>query len=359
MKNYNTLPYSFFDYVYGNDVPTEQLFVVLFNKLPSKFTNTKKIYNESVFDYLLSIGFVEEMRTSSMGRRSDNQIARCFVAHHKSLIVKGSVYDVAEKDDPRITLSFRYDISRGELEDQLDLSGFEKHEKEKKKYHIQLVKSEMGHMDTEDFDLKVQQIDLELNYGKDFPQIHDTILKRLNTDNDSGIILLHGETGTGKTSYIRHLTSVIDSKDILFIPPSMVEVLSEPSIIPFLMDHKNSVLIIEDAEKVISDREGKGSPAGVSNILNLTDGILGDCLSIQIITTFNMKREKIDQALLRKGRLIAEHRFTKLSVDESNRLLKHLGKDIVVNEKLTLADIYNVDKTVFRSNNETTIGFTK
>jgi ATP-dependent 26S proteasome regulatory subunit len=137
----------------------------------------------------------------------------------------------------------------------------------------------------------------------------------------------------------------------------MAEMLSEPSIIPFLMDHKNSILIIEDAERVISDREGHGSPAGVSNILNLTDGILGDCLSIQIVATFNMKREKIDQALLRKGRLIAEHKFNKLSVDESNNLLKHLEKDHEVSESMSLADIYNIDVELIRTANKSKIGF--
>ncbi len=105
----------------------------------------------------------------------------------------------------------------------------------------------------------------------------------------------------------------------------MAEMLSEPSFIPFLMDHRNSILIIEDAERVISDREGNGSPAGVSNILNLTDGILGDCLNIQVIATFNMKKEKIDQALLRKGRLIAEHKFEKISVEKKNKILKFLN----------------------------------
>jgi muramoyltetrapeptide carboxypeptidase LdcA involved in peptidoglycan recycling len=35
----------------------------------------------------------------------------------------------------------------------------------------------------------------------------------------------------------------------------MAEMLSEPSIIPFLMDHKNSILIIEDAERVIGQIE--------------------------------------------------------------------------------------------------------
>jgi ATP-dependent 26S proteasome regulatory subunit len=133
--------------------------------------------------------------------------------------------------------------------------------------------------------------------------------------------------------------------------------LSEPSIIPFLMDHKNSILIIEDAERVISDREGNGSPAGVSNILNLTDGILGDCLSIQIVATFNMKREKIDQALLRKGRLIAEHKFGKLSIEDSNNLLKYLEKDHEVSESMSLADIYNIDVELIKTSNKSKIGF--
>ena len=123
------------------------------------------------------------------------------------------------------------------------------------------------------------------------------------------------------------------------------------------MEHKNSILIIEDAERVIADREGNGSSAGVSNILNLTDGILGDCLNIQIVATFNMKREKIDQALLRKGRLIAEHKFTALNVDDSNKLLKSLGKEKTVDKPTTLADIYNIDEEVYKTENKTNIGF--
>ena len=89
----------------------------------------------------------------------------------------------------------------------------------------------------------------------------------------------------------------------------------------------------------------------VSNILNLTDGILGDCLGIQILATFNMKREKIDGALLRKGRLIAEHKFEKLSLEETNKLLNFLGKTEIAEEGMVLADIYNIDSEVFKSNN--------
>lgn len=214
----------------------------------------------------------------------------------------------------------------------------------------------MGHLDTEEYDLVVPETNIELNYGLDFLKIHEVIVNTLNKPNGKGIILLHGDPGTGKTSYIKHLTSLIKEKEVLFVPPSMAEMLSEPSIIPFLMDHRNSILIIEDAERVIADREGNGSPTGVSNILNLTDGILGDCLNIQIVATFNMKREKIDAGLLRKGRLIAEHKFENLTKEETNKLLKCLNKDVISESGLSLADIYNIDVEVHKTKTKSKIG---
>jgi len=79
----------------------------------------------------------------------------------------------------------------------------------------------------------------------------------------------------------------------------------------------------------------------VSNILNMTDGVLGDCLNIQIIATLNTTREKLDTALLRKGRLIAEHEFKALTEDEASKVFKSIGIDKKVDKPLTLTEIYN------------------
>jgi energy-coupling factor transporter ATP-binding protein EcfA2 len=309
------------------------------------------------FEYSSTIlSFVKESKIFSNNRRYDLSSQILLINDDKQMFIEVQ-YSIDTTKNNLAQVDIFYNLKNGELEQQINLEEFVKFERTKKKANIQLVKSDMGHLDTEDYDLVLNPMDIELNYGNEFLKVHDVIVKTLNKENGKGIILLHGDPGTGKTSYIKYITSLIKHKQVLFVPPSMAEMLSEPSIIPFLMDHKNSILIIEDAERVISDREGNGSPAGVSNILNLTDGILGDCLSIQIVATFNMKREKIDQALLRKGRLIAEHKFNKLSVDESNNLLKHLEKDHEVSESMSLADIYNIDVELIRTANKSKIGF--
>ena len=352
--------YSIYDTVYGNEIPTEQFYIIKFDKIPSKFSDTSVSYEPNVVNEILKNGFVEFVKINIKSKSYESSTQTLFINDIAGIFIRTYKGGRGQRESKEnyVHLEIAYDISKGDIKEQLDFNVFKKYEIAKKKANIQLVKSDMGHLDTEEYDLYVPPTDLELNYGTDFSKVHKVIVDRLNSINDKGIILLHGDPGTGKTSYIKHLTTLVKDKDILFIPPSMAEMLSEPTIIPFLMDHKNSILIIEDAERVISDREGNGSPAGVSNILNLTDGILGDCLNIQVIATFNMKREKIDQALLRKGRLIAEHKFEKLSAEETNKLLKHLEKDQVAEEGMVLADIYNIDTEVYKTSTKgNKIGF--
>jgi hypothetical protein len=109
------------------------------------------------------------------------------------------------------------------------------------------------------------------------------------------------------------------------------------------MQHPNSILIIEDSENIILDRKDTLNPnQAVSNLLNLSDGLLGDAMHQQIITTFNCEMKGIDPALLREGRLIVEHKFEKLSIDNARQLYKELhieGAD-EIQEPMTLAEIY-------------------
>jgi len=238
-----------------------------------------------------------------------------------------------------------YILYTNEKEFEKVIGMLERQETEKKN-NINLIVGAPGEGYTlREFSTKLpsKEIDLELNYGKEFVKKHQTIIERLNQQNGSGLVVLNGKPGTGKTTYIKFLTTQID-KRIIFVPPSMAESLTGPNLLPFLMENKNSILIIEDAEKVIGCRESSETNNSVSNILNMTDGILGDCLSLQVIATLNTPREKIDKALLRKGRLIAEHEFKELPEENVKRLFEKLKVKKDVTKPLTLTEIYNHDE---------------
>jgi SpoVK/Ycf46/Vps4 family AAA+-type ATPase len=213
-----------------------------------------------------------------------------------------------------------------------------------------VIQTQRGY-DTQTFELPKQKLDIDLNYGKGFKPVHEKIIKQLNEPNGKGLVLLHGVPGGGKTHYLKYLASKIKDKQVLFIPPYLADFITSPEMTPFLIQNSNSVLFIEDAENVITDRNINGSN-GVSNILNITDGILSDILKIQVVATFNMDKAKIDSALLRKGRLIAEHKFDALPMDDANALLKHLGKEENATKEMTLTEIYNVDEEEFKSEDE-------
>lgn len=195
-------------------------------------------------------------------------------------------------------------------------------------------------------------VSIEDNYNDDFKEISDLVVKRLNTKGDNGIVLFHSDPGCGKTSYLRYLTQKITKKRLIYLPPDMAHKLSDPDFMGFLMNYSDSVLLIEDAENCLQKRDTGGNQA-VSNLLNNSDGLLGDALRLQIVCTFNCGLEQIDDALLRDGRLIAEYKFEKLSQDKTKALIQKLyGEDsehLHRVQEMTLAQIYNLDKKKFKS----------
>lgn len=124
----------------------------------------------------------------------------------------------------------------------------------------------------------------------------------------------------------------------------MAKDISKPEFLTFLLTRKNSILIIEDAENIIRDRNENtfDTNQAVANLLNLSDGLLGDAIHMQIIATFNCDLTVVDKALLRKGRLIAHYNFGKLNVNNAKILSEKLGFNMEnISMPMTLAEIYN------------------
>ncbi len=176
-------------------------------------------------------------------------------------------------------------------------------------------------------------------YEDDFKEVNAVIRQRIRKANDKGIVLLHGLPGTGKTTYLRYLIGQI-KKRVLFVSPSVAGNLMNPDFIQLLIDNPNSVLIIEDAENIIMDRRNSHDSA-VSNLLNISDGLLSDFLNVQLICTFNSALTLIDEALMRKGRLIARYEFGNLGSVKAQRLSDHFGFKTTINKPMSIAEIAN------------------
>ena len=207
---------------------------------------------------------------------------------------------------------------------------------------ISLIYAQNGELNTKELHLKKPKIDFNIHYNEDFFPIHKTIVKQLNKTDTNGLYLFHGQPGTGKSTYIKYLIHQLKKK-VIFISPKMAGELDNLSMTPFLLDNRNTVLVIEDAEELITSREEVRN-SNLSMLLNLTDGLLGESLGIQIIATFNTDVKNIDKALLRKGRLSTIYEFKNLSLNRTNTLLQKLGHNIEVNNSLPVAEIFNFDK---------------
>jgi hypothetical protein len=234
------------------------------------------------------------------------------------------------------------------------LSNFKLPEKEED-FEINIISLSKAGLELKQLDIKPTTLDLSLYYNDDFGEVDEIIRKRLNQENDKGIILLHGLPGTGKTTYLRHLIGGLKKK-VLFVAPSVAGNLMDPEFIDLLIDNPNAVLIIEDAENIMMDRK-HNSNSSVSNLLNLSDGLLSDCLSVQIICTFNSSVNMIDQALMRKGRLIAKYEFGKLDIVKAEQLSKRLGFNSIIMQPMTIAEIANQQDKDYEMKRIEVVGF--
>lgn len=205
------------------------------------------------------------------------------------------------------------------------------------------------------FTIKPKPIDIDKMYNDDFKCVHEHLVDKLNGD-DKGIILLHGDAGAGKTNYIKNLTNFVPNKTFVFVAPEFIGELTSPKFIESLIENKNSVLVLEDSENFMKDRNSTTSSTNIiSTLLNISDGILSDILNIQIICTFNTQIQDIDEALKRKGRLIAEYHFKKLTKEK----VKVLFDEYEINEEpkeMVLTEIFNREQSYKTEKKQTKLG---
>ena len=179
-------------------------------------------------------------------------------------------------------------------------------------------------------------------YNNDFINEDIKINNFIDKEDQSGIIILHGEKGTGKSSYIKYLINKHPDKKFVFVPAGLIKLLGDPSFGSFLTSLSNHIIVLEDCEGAIRDR-ATGDAAAVSLLLNLTDGIMADDLNMTFICTFNDDMKNIDEALLRKGRCICKYQFNPLCAEKADMLLRERGIEALVTKPMVLSDIFHYE----------------
>lgn len=189
------------------------------------------------------------------------------------------------------------------------------------------------------------EVPFEMLYPDKFMPVAANIDSFIKTDR-AGMVILHGLQGSGKTSYIRKLVNDNREKQFVYLPAAMAQQLSSPEFVTFVHDQlKDSVMILEDCEQMLESRDSQfGNTGAISTLLNMSDGLLGDELSMKFICTFNAEIGRIDKALLRKGRLVDKYEFGKLDAQKAEKLAELVyGRPMGITTDMSLAEIFNME----------------
>lgn len=327
------------------------LFIELQGKLPNTINSHLRVDYKKFTELVHEAFGTPNIQNLMVASYFDMEAAKVtpglkYLGFNDNKVILYAQSDTKKKKQFCTYVNIHYDASQEASVQKLLKSLVKFSKKERKTNKIHVVVEEGGSLSLKSFEIKKPKFSLEDNYDN-IGELHRDLIKRLNTKGDKGIALFYGEPGCGKTNYIRYLLATI-KKTVIYLPPDMAGHISSPSFIPFLMNYPNSVLVIEDAENIIKKRESGGSQS-ISNLLNLGDGLLSDILSIQIVGTFNCNYKEIDEALLRKGRLICKHEFGKLSIEKAQKLSNKLKFTTTIMEPMTLSDIYNQDEKDYKS----------
>ena len=167
----------------------------------------------------------------------------------------------------------------------------------------------------------------------------------------SGLSILYGKRGTGKSSAIKYLATKLDS-NLIFVPNNLVDLtINSSDFSKFLRKHENPILILDDCEMIFNEFFTKSNIIA-NNLMQLVDGLLSNKLSI--ITIFNVEdKSEIDHNLIECNNLIDIIEFTDLSNSEANQLSELLGYKQKHKNDIRLLDLIKNNK----SDNKKRLGF--
>lgn len=204
--------------------------------------------------------------------------------------------------------------------------------------------------------------ELALVYGDDFPA-WDRSLKQILKGPKPGTVILRGPPGTGKTTYLRHLTAAVARTHRVFVlAAGDFEMLTSPKLVNFWADEgrfhgsRQKIVVLEDAEELLAER-GVGDRGAVASLLNVADGLLADFLKVKLVCTVNCALDRLDPAVTRSGRLLACREFARMPRERAQRIADVHGLSLQPQPDWSLAEVFAGPPKVQASEERRVLGF--